>query len=332
MNWLLIQVLLLQLILPLALLVWLAKAGEHSRLVWLLKTIIVVSYLTSLAVAGIWLVVPWYVPHFYLAASLLLAIRAGLHVRSRSWLDSRGLLSLSGFTGLLLISIVAIAGTAYLFTGWIPHSTAHINLAFPLQQGTYYVVHGGSNALLNPHLKTLTPIRRYLPWRGQSYGIDLVKINHWGLRADGVQPTDPERYEIFGDRVISPCAGKVVYTENDRPDMLVPVTDPDRNQLAGNHVLLECRGIELLLAHLQHGSVAVKAGDEVAVGDYLGLVGNSGNSTEPHLHISAQLRTPAQPLIGGEPVVIFFDSKYLVRNQRMRVIHSEHRTEHSTSR
>lgn len=57
---------------------------------------------------------------------------------------------------------------------------------------------------------------------------------------------------------------------------------------AGNHVVLGAGSEEILIAHLKKGSVAVTAGQRVQAGQLLGVVGNSGNSTEPHLHIHAQ--------------------------------------------
>lgn len=62
------------------------------------------------------------------------------------------------------------------------------------------------------------------------------------------------------------------------------------------------------MAHLQRGSVAVQVGDWVEPGDLLGLCGNSGNSSEPHLHNHLQ-NTPDFP--GGEGLPALFRS-YLV--------------------
>ena len=100
--------------------------------------------------------------------------------------------------------------------------------------------------------------------------------------------------------------------------MPVPTPDPDRDQLAGNHVLLDCGGIEVLLAHLLQGTVAVQTGARVAAGDHLGEVGNSGNTTEPHLHLSAQRRGTGDAPIGGVPVWITVAGRYLARNDRLR--------------
>ena len=76
-----------------------------------------------------------------------------------------------------------------------------VNLAFPLEPGRYLVVNGGSNMSTNAHLETLnTELPRYRAWRGQSYGVDLVALDQFGLRTRGVQPADPRAYRIYGAR------------------------------------------------------------------------------------------------------------------------------------
>ena len=55
--------------------------------------------------------------------------------------------------------------------------------------------------------------------------------------------------------------------------------------IAGNYVVLDHgNGVFSLYAHLQPGSIRVKAGERVLVGTTLAKLGSSGNSTEPHLH------------------------------------------------
>jgi murein DD-endopeptidase MepM/ murein hydrolase activator NlpD len=63
----------------------------------------------------------------------------------------------------------------------------------------------------------------------------------------------------------------------------------DERAVFGNHVVLEHGDGEFsVLAHLRHGSVAVEAGDRVRRGQRLGACGNSGRSSEPHLHYHLQ--------------------------------------------
>lgn len=60
-----------------------------------------------------------------------------------------------------------------------------------------------------------------------------------------------------------------------------------QNQECGNGVLLDHGdGWQTQYCHLRRGSVAVRDGQQVAAGDPLGLVGYSGNTQFPHLHIS----------------------------------------------
>ena len=63
---------------------------------------------------------------------------------------------------------------------------------------------------------------------------------------------------------------------------MVPIT---LETVGGNNVIMEIGdGLYAFYAHLQPGSLRVKVGDKVRRGQVLGLLGNSGNSSEPHLH------------------------------------------------
>jgi len=59
--------------------------------------------------------------------------------------------------------------------------------------------------------------------------------------------------------------------------------------VAGNHVVIEASpgGPYVLMAHLQHGSLCVSAGQRIELGDPVGACGNTGNSTQPHVHLQA---------------------------------------------
>jgi len=56
---------------------------------------------------------------------------------------------------------------------------------------------------------------------------------------------------------------------------------------AGNHVMIRANeGFIVFMAHMRCGSLAVREGERVQTGQFIGKVGNSGNSTAPHLHIN----------------------------------------------
>jgi murein DD-endopeptidase MepM/ murein hydrolase activator NlpD len=135
------------------------------------------------------------------------------------------------------------------------------------------------------------------------------------LRARGFWPTDLDRYHIFGEAVYAPCDGEVIRAEDRLPDL--PPPSSDRERPAGNFVYLGCGETAILLAHLMQGSLAVAAGERVETGQFLARVGNSGYSTEPHLHLHAQQRVSAESFMAGEPVPLRIESRVPVRGDRL---------------
>jgi len=87
-------------------------------------------------------------------------------------------------------------------------------------------------------------------------------------------------------------------------------------------VILFCNGFSVLLAHLQNASLTVSVGNRVRSGNAIGKLGNSGNTTEPHLHIHAvRGRVTEQDEIAGTAigVLIEFGSRYLIRGDRFTI-------------
>jgi murein DD-endopeptidase MepM/ murein hydrolase activator NlpD len=123
-------------------------------------------------------------------------------------------------------------------------------------------------------------------------------------------------YEIFGEPLYAPCAGEVIIATDGVDEMTPPEMDP--GHMAGNHVILKCGGAWVLLGHLQKGSVEARTGQRLAEGQRIGLVGNTGNTGEPHLHIHAQLPGTENAPSSGEPLPIRFDRRYPVRNARIK--------------
>ena len=172
--------------------------------------------------------------------------------------------------------------------------------------------------MVNAHATLLDqPDARHRPYVGTAHGVDLVALDHWGLRAEGIMPIDPARYVIFGRPVIAPCMGEVLAAVDGLPDMPVPKVDHDH--LAGNHVILRCAGADVLLGHFRKGSLLVSTGQSLAMGDPIAQVGNSGNTSEPHLHINAMQPGTSDAPFAGAPIPITIDGRYLVRNDRLEV-------------
>jgi len=122
----------------------------------------------------------------------------------------------------------------------------------------------------------------------QRFAIDYVKSNGTGRRFTG-DSLKNESYAAYGMDALAVADGQVVAVKDGIPQNVpgitsraVPIT---LETVGGNHVIIDIGGGHFAFyAHLQPGSIRVKMGDRVKRGQVVGLVGNSGNSTEPHLH------------------------------------------------
>ncbi len=186
--------------------------------------------------------------------------------------------------------------------GLVPPSQA-VDLALPLRGARIMVIQGGNSPLLNPF---------HWPARSGRWAVDLVKLSRSGNRARRLLPRALEDYAIFGATVHSPCSGRVAAAAGGRPDN--PPGRADVEFPPGNHVLLECAGVWVLLAHLREGSVVAQLGQRVATGDVIGAVGNSGNTTEPHLHVQATRAATVETALTGDPVALRFGGRFPVAN------------------
>jgi Peptidase family M23 len=300
---------------PAVLILWMALAPPRSGSGFVIQVAASAACLWAAAWLGIWLVPPWWAPWGF-GAGLLAA--AGLAQRRHRSVASTLPSSPGAWAVAVVFAALGVASAYGILIAWRSRAAppAVVNLAFPLGTGRYLVVNGGSGSGTNAHLETIDASEpRFRQWRGQSYGVDLVQLDGLGLRAKGLQPADPRAYRIHGARVLAPCAGRVVRAVDGLPDMRAPETD--REHMAGNHVLLRCAQADVLLGHLRPGSIKVREGDAVARGVWLGAVGNSGNTGEPHLHVHAQRPGPAGAPIGGDPLPIVFDGHFPVRGDRI---------------
>jgi Peptidase family M23 len=143
---------------------------------------------------------------------------------------------------------------------------------------------------------------------GTTYAIDFILVDAAGRSAAtsdwrslvSVEP--PERFLGFGAPILAPISGTVVASHDGEPDhvarrsqfALVPyaLSQPSRVRqgvasIAGNYVILATgpAGPYVGLVHFRRGSVGVRTGNRVIRGDQLAECGNSGNSTQPHVHV-----------------------------------------------
>lgn len=309
-----VSVAVLQLALPSAALLWLARANFASRAEMFVAGALAGAFLGAVAAAGFWFALPRWLGWFYLGAWAWFAASAWRRVRERRfWPAKTSARVRIAVAAVAALGCMALSGEA-LVARRIPPAEV-VDLEFPLRDGRFVVANGGSRDLVNGHLDTLDD-PRFAPVRGQSYALDIVEVNAWGVRAWAPLPADPARYVIFGRPVHAPCPGVVSQIENTLPDLSPPQTDP-RNP-AGNRVMIDCGGFSVLLAHLKQGSVLVKGGQRVTAGAIVGAVGNSGNSDEPHLHVHAQRPADGILPLSGEPLAMRFGGRWYVRNDRVR--------------
>ena len=164
------------------------------------------------------------------------------------------------------------------------------DLIVPLR-GQSLVVHGGRSIEINAHASE----------KSQRFAIDVVALepgssspNEAGISVFEVltyqrDKNINENYYIYGREVVAPADGMIVSTFDEVDDAIPSESHHDYNNPAGNNIVIDHGNNEYsLIGHLKRGSLVVKEGDVVEQGDVIGSVGNSGNSTEPHLHYHLQ--------------------------------------------
>lgn len=215
------------------------------------------------------------------------------------------LLTIWHFSGAVTVGLVALIVPLICLTVRYYDRSSAITLEFPLKRGLYYTAHGGAFPLTNYHGIFV---------RAQRYACDFVRLNGFGTRARGIHPSKLENYSIYGVTVHSPGAGIILRSVDGLPDVSPGKIDTDN--VAGNHVIIRLDGtdVNVLLAHMKNSSVLVKTGDRVSAGQEIGKVGNSGRTSEPHLHIHAQRQITEQGEPEWVPVPMRFGSRWLVRN------------------
>ena len=157
-------------------------------------------------------------------------------------------------------------------------------LSAPLLGERYVAADGCCDA--TRHTRAMLPVNG-APYVAQRYAIDFEQADDDNRIFVG-DARNPKSYTIFGKEVLAVADGTVVGTRNDLPEQ-VPGIYPSNvsiDEADGNYVVLDVgNGFYVNYAHMQPGSVRPKLGDRVTRGEVIGLVGNTGNSVAPHLHL-----------------------------------------------
>ncbi len=178
-----------------------------------------------------------------------------------------------------------------------------VNLDFPLKGGEFYISSGGTNSLMNNHLRNYPS--------PQQYAVDINKLSKLRSISKGILSKKNNYHYIFSDTVYCPCNGIVQEIKNNVKDNLLSSMNVSSQDGTGNYVYLKCDNVYVYMVHLKKGSILVSKGLKVKAGLPLALVGNSGFSQEPHLHIQASIYNSDSTLIG---VPIKFNGRILSRN------------------
>ena len=172
----------------------------------------------------------------------------------------------------------------------IERNSTKLKLPF---KGEWTVIWGGDTKELNYHVEN----------KAQKNAFDFVIKDEKGnsYRTDGKTNED---YYAFGKEIYAPCDGTIVLVvdgvKDNVPGELNPIYAP------GNSVIMKTDKNEyLVFAHFKQHSIKVSEGENVKQGQLLGLCGNSGNSSEPHLHFHIQ---NAENMNIATGVKCYFDS------------------------
>jgi len=255
-------------------------------------SLILIGLLVMIAAGGNGRIVSWYliigllpfVGGLYFVATLVRMI----------WIQRVTAAILSTF----ILSLAAIAPFTWSTRIWPVAFPADVEIAAPSltirvpTDQPMRVAWGGDGARENYHAFT----------SDQRWAYDLVIVPYFN---SSQILTD---YGCYGVPVLAPIDGEIVQYANTEPEAEPGTLQTNISSPYGNHVVIEPNsGGYLILAHLKTGSVTVRPGDSVQEGDVIGACGNSGNTSEPHIHVHYQREHPKDvPMNFAQGLPLYF--------------------------
>ena len=181
---------------------------------------------------------------------------------------------------------------------------APIVIHSPLQGKNWLAANGPSNT--SAHRRAILPVNGE-PHIGQRYAIDWVQLGDDGQTFSGDKSLNSS-YHAWDQLIHAVGDGTIVEVQDGIPEnvpnsgkLAVPIS---YETLAGNHIIEDLGGGHFgAYAHLRPGTLKVKVGDHVHAGDVIAHLGNTGNSSEPHLHFQV-CDAPSFPASEGLPFAI----------------------------
>ncbi len=192
----------------------------------------------------------------------------------------------------------------------LPELTRNVSkLRLPFNE-EWTVLWGGDIKELNYHVID----------KAQKNAFDFVITNEFGKSYENDGKTNEDFY-AFGKQLIAPTDGEVVLVVDGIKDNKPGIPNP--LYIPGNTVIIKTKNNEyLFFAHFKLHSIVLKQGQTVKQGDLLGLCGNSGNSTEPHLHFHIQNVEDVNKATGAKS---YFES--IIVNGELKKYYSPVKTE-----
>ena len=186
----------------------------------------------------------------------------------------------------------------------IVHMAASLLLAFPITilVGLIFIPYP-DNANVSDAITLSVPVKgeavllggkdykTHAVWPSERYAYDILEQPY------DTGNSDLQSYGIYGKEVYAPIKGEIIEVHDGEVDIAPNVEK--FTSLLGNYIYMrvEKTGTYLIFAHLKPDSISVKVGDIVEVGTVIAQVGNSGTTSEPHLHLQHQKNNPCQSTI-----------------------------------
>ncbi|MGA9721248.1 MAG: M23 family metallopeptidase, partial [Candidatus Binatus sp.] len=174
----------------------------------------------------------------------------------------------------------------------------------PLRGKNWLAANAPSNT--SAHRRAMLPVNG-LPHIGQRYAIDWIQLGDDGSAFTGDKSKNSS-YHAWDQEIHAVGDGKIIEVKDGIPEnvpnsgkIAVPIT---YDTLAGNYIIQQLSdGHFAAYAHLRPSTLKVKVGDTAHAGDVLAHLGNTGNSSEPHLHFQV-CDAPSFPASEGLPFAI----------------------------
>jgi hypothetical protein len=268
------------------------KASQVFRYLPLVLILIAVIVLGSLFLSGgMRKVTAWYLIQIILPAAGLIGLIYSI-VRSIVIKRIDYIVLATGVISLLVIAPVIMLFSPPTFPASLEHTTPSATVRLPADV-PLKVAWGGNTKVVNQHV--VVPDQRWAyDFVVEPYFTGSSNLNDYGC---------------YGVEVVAPASGLVTTAHDGEPDEVPGQSSNNMTAPTGNHVVIQLdeTSTYLLIAHMMQGSITVTPGQHILEGEVIGKCGNSGNTSEPHIHIHHQRQDPSEyPINYAEGLPLFF--------------------------